>query len=397
MNTVGDFFDFQNGYAFKSKDFLNQGKYKIIRIKELKDGLVKFFSDTVYIDDADCNIYKYMVEKGDVLFALTGDPVSKSNPLSWVGRVSYYEHDEPALLNQRVCKAIAKADISKEFLYYFFRQEKEFYSLASKATGSASQANISTKTLEQHNFQFFDRDTCNKIVGVLLSLDEKIELNNKINKNLLEQAQTIFDQEFLALDDIPADWEQSSLLGIADYLNGLAMQKYRPTEGEQGLPVLKIKELRQGSCDANSELCSPSIKPEYIVHDGDVIFSWSGSLLVDLWCGGTCGLNQHLFKVTSKTYDKWFCYAWTNHHLQKFAAIAADMATTMGHIKREELAKAEVLIPSRPDYERIGNLLAPLYDLVILNRIENRKLASLRDELLPQLMTGQLDVSEVSL
>ncbi len=397
MNTVGDFFDFQNGYAFKSKDFLNQGKYKIIRIKELKDGLVKFFSDTVYIDDADCNIYKYMVEKGDVLFALTGDPVSKSNPLSWVGRVSYYEHDEPALLNQRVCKAIAKADISKEFLYYFFRQEKEFYSLASKATGSASQANISTKTLEQHNFQFFDRDTCNKIVGVLLSLDEKIELNNKINKNLLEQAQTIFDQEFLALDDIPADWEQSSLLGIADYLNGLAMQKYRPTEGEQGLPVLKIKELRQGSCDANSELCSPSIKPEYIVHDGDVIFSWSGSLLVDLWCGGTCGLNQHLFKVTSKTYDKWFCYAWTNHHLQKFAAIAADMATTMGHIKREELAKAEVLIPSRSDYERIGNLLAPLYDLVILNRIENRKLASLRDELLPQLMTGQLDVSEVSL
>ena len=397
MNTVGDFFDFQNGYAFKSKDFLNQGKYKIIRIKELKDGLVKFFSDTVYIDDADCNIYKYMVEKGDVLFALTGDPVSKSNPLSWVGRVSYYEHDEPALLNQRVCKAIAKADISKEFLYDFFRQEKEFYSLASKATGSASQANISTKTLEQHNFQFFDRDTCNKIVGVLLSLDEKIELNNKINKNLLEQAQTIFDQEFLALDDIPADWEQSSLLGIADYLNGLAMQKYRPTEGEQGLPVLKIKELRQGSCDANSELCSPSIKPEYIVHDGDVIFSWSGSLLVDLWCGGTCGLNQHLFKVTSKTYDKWFCYAWTNHHLQKFAAIAADMATTMGHIKREELAKAEVLIPSRSDYERIGNLLAPLYDLVILNRIENRKLASLRDELLPQLMTGQLDVSEVSL
>ena len=218
-----------------------------------------------------------------------------------------------------------------------------------------------------------------------------------INKNLLEQAQTIFDQEFLSLDDIPANWTKSSLLGIADYLNGLAMQKYRPAEGAQGLPVLKIKELRQGSCDANSELCSPSIKPEYIVHDGDVIFSWSGSLLVDFWCGGICGLNQHLFKVTSKTYDKWFYYAWTNHHLQKFAAIAADMATTMGHIKREELSKAEVLIPSRSDYERIGSLLAPLYDLVISNRIENRKLASLRDELLPQLMTGQIDVSEVSL
>ena len=199
------------------------------------------------------------------------------------------------------------------------------------------------------------------------------------------------------LDHIPEGWQESSLLGIADYLNGLAMQKYHPKDDEQGLPVLKIKELRQGSCDFNSELCSPSIKPEYIVHDGDVIFSWSGSLLVDLWCGGTCGLNQHLFKVTSSTYDKWFYYAWTNHHLQKFAAIAADMATTMGHIKRQELSKAEVLIPSQSDYDRIGGLLAPLYDLVIANRIENRKLASLRDELLPQLMSGQLDVSEVSL
>ena len=199
------------------------------------------------------------------------------------------------------------------------------------------------------------------------------------------------------MDDIPANWTKSSLLGIADYLNGLAMQKYRPAEKEQGLPVLKIKELRQGSCDANSELCSPSIKPEYVVHDGDVIFSWSGSLLIDLWCGGTCGLNQHLFKVTSKIYDKWFYYAWTNYHLQKFAAIAADMATTMGHIKREELSKAGVLIPSRSDYERIGSLLAPLYDLVISNRIENRKLASLRNELLPQLMTGQLDVSKILL
>ena len=236
-----------------------------------------------------------------------------------------------------------------------------------------------------------------RIAAILRDLDDKIEINNKINKNLLEQAQTIFAEEFLSLDGVPEGWSESSLLGIANYLNGLAMQKFRPSDAEQGLPVLKIKELRQGSCDANSELCSPSIKPEYIVHDGDVIFSWSGSLLVDFWCGGTCGLNQHLFKVTSNEYAKWFYFAWTNHHLQKFAAIAADMATTMGHIKREELAKAEVLIPSQSDYDRIGGILAPLYDLVIANRIENRKLASLRDELLPQLMSGQLDVSEVSL
>jgi len=175
------------------------------------------------------------------------------------------------------------------------------------------------------------------------------------------------------------------------------MQKFRPIDGERGLPVLKIKELRQAFCDYSSELCSPNIKPEFIVHDGDVIFSWSGSLLVDLWCGGTCGLNQHLFKVTSDKYPKWFYYAWTAHHLARFVAIAADKATTMGHIKREDLAKAEVIIPDTASMERIGDVLEPIYDLIINQHIENRKLSMLRDSLLPKLMSGELGVSAIEL
>lgn len=291
----------------------------------------------------------------------------------------------------------AKDGIDEDFIYYLVCSPLVREPAIKSMVGSSGRQRVQTDVVQNLEIMVPDYEEQKQISGILKSLDDKIVVNTEINKNLLEQAQSIFTQEFLMLDRIPDGWQESSLLGIADYLNGLAMQKYRPKDDEQGLPVIKIKELRQGSCDFNSELCSPSIKPEYIVHDGDVIFSWSGSLLVDLWCGGTCGLNQHLFKVTSSTYDKWFYYAWTNHHLQKFAAIAADMATTMGHIKREELSKAEVLIPSQSDYDRIGGLLAPLYDLVIANRIVNRKLASLRDELLPQLMSGQLDVSEVSL
>lgn len=212
-----------------------------------------------------------------------------------------------------------------------------------------------------------------------------------------EQAKALFEEELLKFDSVPEGWKKGSLSDIADYLNGLAMQKFRPGDDEKGLPVLKIKELRQGSCDAYSELCSLNIKPEYIIHDGDVIFSWSGSLLVDFWCGGECGLNQHLFKVTSKKYDKWFYYAWTLYHLDRFIAVAADKATTMGHIKREELSKAEVLIPDSDSYKRIGEVLGPLYDIIISNRVENRRLATLRDELLPMLMSGEMDVSEVEL
>lgn len=326
--------------------------------------------------------------------AFSAGDVLVSNIRPYFKKIWFAEYDGGCSNDVLVFRA--KDGVSKRFLYYVLADDTFFdYSMAtSKGTKMPRGDKAAIMKYEVPDFTYEEQEI---IAGILEVLDRKIHLNTDINDNLLQQAQSIFTQEFLSLDGVPDGWQESSLLGIADYLNGLAMQKYRPKDDEQGLPVLKIKELRQGSCDSNSELCSPSIKPEYIVHDGDVIFSWSGSLLVDLWCGGTCGLNQHLFKVTSSTYDKWFYYAWTNHHLQKFAAIAADMATTMGHIKREELSKAEVLIPSQSDYDRIGGLLSPLYELVIANRIENRKLASLRDELLPQLMSGQLDVSEVSL
>ena len=175
------------------------------------------------------------------------------------------------------------------------------------------------------------------------------------------------------------------------------MQNYRPTGIDNGIPVLKIKELRQGICDSNSELCASDIDQQFIINDGDVIFSWSGSLLIDFWCGGKCGLNQHLFKVISKNYDKWFYYAWTKYHLNEFIGIAKDKATTMGHIKREHLKNALVLIPDKDDYEEIGDMMRPLYDSIISNRITNMRLGDLRDSILQKLMSGEIDVSNIKI
>ena len=264
-------------------------------------------------------------------------------------------------------------------------------------TGSA-QPKLSQANLNAMEFDIPSIKEQQDILSILLPIEQKIRINKEINNNLEQQAKAIFSNEFLTLETLPDGWKQASLIDIADYLNGLAMQKYRPTVDETGIPVLKIKELRQGCCDDNSELCSPSIKSEYIIHDGDVIFSWSGSLLVDFWCGGICGLNQHfLCKYQEQRNRQWFYYAWTKHHLDRFIAVAADKATTMGHIKRDELSKAEVLIPNEADYKRIETLLQPIYDLIIANRIENKKLAETRDTLLPKLMSGELDVSDIEL
>jgi type I restriction enzyme S subunit len=237
------------------------------------------------------------------------------------------------------------------------------------------------------------------IADMLSTLDNRIATNKAINHHLEQIAQAIFKSWFVDFEPfggkMPSDWREGSLLDIADYLNGLAMQHFRPTNGETGLPVLKIKELRQGVYDSSSELCSPSICSDYIVHDGDVIFSWSGSLLVKFWCGGDCGLNQHLFKVTSTKYDKWFYYSWTYHHLNQFIAMATDKATTMGHIKREALANAKVFIPPNKDYTILNKQLSPLYGKIVNNRVESRKLVTLRDTLLPRLMSGELSVADL--
>ena len=236
-----------------------------------------------------------------------------------------------------------------------------------------------------------------QIVQILSSLDEKIELNRRINDNLEQQAQALFKSWFVDFEPwggkMPDDWREGTLLDIADYVNGLAMQKFPSKDGCASLPVLKIKELGQGYCDDASDRCTSTISSQYIVDDGDVIFSWSGTLLVDIWCGGACGLNQHLYKVTSKSYPKWFYLYWTLFHLEEFRRIASDKAVTMGHIKRGDLEKAKVFIPSNTTMAVLSNQIASMIENIINVRKENVKLAQLRDTLLPRLMSGELKIS----
>jgi type I restriction enzyme S subunit len=192
------------------------------------------------------------------------------------------------------------------------------------------------------------------------------------------------------LGEVPEGWGVKSLDEIAHYQNGLALQKFRPEEGADYLPVLKIAQLKKGFADGD-EKATTKIKPECIVRNGDVVFSWSGSLMVDVWCGGTAALNQHLFKVTSENYPKWFYYFWTKWHLEYFQQIAADKAVTMGHIKREHLSQAKCIIPSF-DLDEI-DVVNTLLEKQIEQRIESFTLQEVRDILLPKLLAGELDIN----
>jgi type I restriction enzyme, S subunit len=276
------------------------------------------------------------------------------------------------------------------------------------------------------------------IAAVLGALDDKIELNRRMNATLEAMARALFQSWFVDFDPvrlrlsyggqvratkdnpaglpaealakagldpataalfpehledsplghIPKGWEVRILDKTAHYLNGLALQKYPPGDGPT-LPVIKIAQLRKGD-SIGADRCNTDLPPNYIVQDGDVLFSWSGSLEVELWCGGPGALNQHLFKVTSLEFPKWFYYLWTLYHLDEFRLIAADKATTMGHIQRGHLTAAKVLIPPRSLLDAMTRAMSPLIDQLITNRIQSRTLATLRDTLLPKLLSGEL-------
>lgn len=245
-----------------------------------------------------------------------------------------------------------------------------------------------------------------EIVGVLGTLDDRIANLRQTNTTLQAIAAALFKSWFVDFDGvppedmqeselglIPKEWSVRSLDSIADYLNGLALQKFPPESETEFLPVIKIAQLRAGNTEG-ADKASTRIKSEYIVEDGDVLFSWSGSLEVEVWTGGRGALNQHLFKITSREVPKWFYYFATRQHLPDFRAIAAGKATTMGHIQRGHLTAAKVAVPPPDAMAKFDAIIAPLFEQKINNALQARTLANLRDALLPRLISGQLRVSQ---
>jgi len=284
----------------------------------------------------------------------------------------------------------AKEIADSKYLYYWLtsdEQTKYLTAIADSQTSTFPAFNPSV--LSKLKVELPDLDTQKRLADILGTIDEKIELNRKMNETLEQMGQALFHHYFI--DNPEADdWDEKSLDEVANFLNGIAMQKF-PDDGGPTLPVIKIREM-SGGITSNTDIGSANIPEKYIVHDGDILFSWSGTLIVKPWSDGEGALNQHLFKVTSDAYPKWFYYYWTKHHLQSFIETAAGKATTMGHIQRQHLTVAKVKVPSEGQLAEITQVMKPILDKQITNELERRLLATLRDSLLPRLISGKIKV-----
>lgn len=394
---LGDYCDFQNGYAFKSSEFKTNGKYKIVKIKELKDGLVKFFDDSASVDIQDIKEFeKYKIYRNDVLFALTGDPVSKPNPLSWVGRVSIYRSDENALLNQRTCKIKKSEKFDNQFLYYYFRQWDNFYALASKATGSASQANISTNTIADTIIKLPPLPTQQKIAAILSFLDDKIELNNKINTNLEQQAQALFKNWFVDFEPfggkMPEGWKVGKLGEFVEIKRGESPRPIQKYLSGTGYRWLKISDV--------TSLSAPFVLniAEHIKEDGlsKTVFLKSGSLVLSN--SATPGIPK-ILDLDTCIHDGWLYFPksqLSNEYLYLLFKEIRPQLVNLGNgsiftnLKTDILKNFEISMPDEETLSKSQSIIKPMFEKMLETERETKQLETIRDTLLPKLMNGEI-------
>ena len=421
---LSELIDIKHGFAFKGEFFTDEptgdilvtpGNFAIGGGFQLNKP--KFYNGPVPKE--------YVLNPGDVIVTMT----DLSKQADTLGFSAIVPAIKPRLLhNQRIGRVIAKdASANLSFIAWLMRTRPYRHEIVGGATGSTVK-HTSPGRILAHRFKLPSPKEQQGIVDVLQPLDEKIELNRRMNETLEGMAQAIFrdwfvdfgpvrrkvageadpvaimggmtpDPALAALfpaafdnDGLPVGWSERPLDSIAEFLNGLALQKHPAKPGEPDLPVIKIAELRNGLSE-RSNRAARTLPAKYIIKDGDFIFSWSGSLMAKVWTEGEGALNQHLFKVSSDTYPQWFYGLWVHHHMPEFQLIAASKATTMGHIQRTHLTNAATVCPPAPTIEAMSAIVQPLWDRTIHNELENRTLAETRDYLLPRLMSGAVRVA----
>ena len=332
-----------------------------------------------------------------------------------VGDLAIFDASYDAHLGSNIAKIelAENCGYSEEFIYYFLKSDYGQKILLRDIQG-AIQKNITMKAIREVSLPDISIQEQNNIVSILKGLDDKIQINNQINQELEAMAKTLYDYWFVQFDfpdqngkrykssggkmvynpelkrEIPEGWGVDSLWNIANFYNGLAMQKYRPDTNEDDyLPVIKIREMMNGF-SKDTEKARLDIPTEAVVERGDILFSWSATLEVIIWGKERGALNQHIFKVTSDTYPKSFIYFELKSYLKVFKAIAELRKTTMGHITQDHLKQAKIVVPP---IEIISKLDAKLQPIMLKQQIlenQNQELIQLRDWLLPMLMNGQV-------
>ena len=334
------------------------------------------------VSDSDkARLSKYTLSTGDIVFSRVGS----------VDRCSYVDNSHDGWMFSGRCLRVRPTEtVDSLYLYYYFCLEETKQFVRNIAVG-ATMPSINTKLLGEVEIALPNLSNQQRIAAVLSSLDDKIENNQKLNDNLADLLQTIYQERFS--NDVLAV-NQGVLSDICSYsrdkvaVSKLNVSTYFSTEN--------MLSGKAGSTEATS---LPTTSQTTACHKGDTLISNIRPYFKKIvYCEGNCGCSTDVLCFTP-SQPRYSTYLFSTLYADKFFAfmVAGSKGTKMPRGDKQQIMTYPVVLPSEEELARFNTIASPLLEQIYSNRAENKRLSILRDTLLPKLMSGEIDVSTVQL
>lgn len=384
--------DLISGFAFKSKNFLEQqeeGSLPVIKIKNVANGDVNL--EKVVYHQYDESLSKFKLSKGDVLIAMTGNHPSAMTQV--VGDVSKYKLNVESLLNQRVGKIITKGGNDLSFFYYFFKDKDTHRYLANQSSGSANQANISKVNILNIETEIPEPAEQKAIASVLSSLDDKIDLLHRQNKTLEAIAETLFREWFV--EGAEEDWEEKPLSYFGDIICGKTPSKKKSEYFNGEYPFIKIPDMHgktfvfatQDSLSQegfNSQL--NKALPEKSINVSCI--ATVGLVTMNAYPSQT---NQQINSIIPKDKYRYYLYCEMRTSYDLLHSMASGGTATL-NLNTGNFSKIIISNPDEKILDRFNETVIPMFDKIFKNQTQIDILENLRNTLLPKLMSGEIRI-----
>lgn len=377
----------------KKEEFSNSGYCLFLSTANVTKSGFDFKQCNFISKEKDNALRKGKLVRGDVVLTTRGT----------IGNSAYYS-DQISFDNIRINSGMVIFRVTQEkllpYYLYLFLNSKDFLSQSESLQSGAAQPQLPIKDIRKLEINIPDLETQKKIASTLSHYDDLIQTNQQRIALLEEAAQRLYDEWFVKLrfpnyqqvpvvEGVPEGWEKVTLSKLVDLINGYP---FKPSDlGEEGYPIIKIPELRNGVQATTPRNDGSQIPTKYFVHYGDIIFSWSGTILIDEWGYDKAILNQHLFNVVPYQKErKSFIRLAIQQAIPEMVGHA--IGSTMMHLRRGTVDNYELLLPPEMLLNKFCVTVDNLFSQSSILKKQNQKLTQARDELLPRLMSGQLNV-----
>lgn len=380
LKTIADIQTGPFGSQLHKEDYVETGT-PIVTVEHLGNRVFTEQNLPRVSDSDKARLIKYTLSTGDIVFSRVGS----------VDRCSYVDKSHDGWMFSGRCLRVRPTElVDSLYLYYYFCLEETKQFVRNIAVG-ATMPSINTKLLGEVEIALPDLNNQKRIAAVLSSLDDKIENNQKLNDNLADLLQTIYQGRFG--NDILAV-NQGVLSDICSYstdkvaVSELNVRTYFSTEN--------MLSGKAGSTEATS---LPTTSQTTACHKGDTLISNIRPYFKKIvYCEDKCGCSTDVLCFTP-SQPCYSAYLFSTLYADKFFAfmVAGSKGTKMPRGDKQQIMTYPVVLPSEEELAGFNTIASPLLEQIYSNRAENKQLSILRDTLLPKLMSGEINVSAIQL